>query len=883
MTNSDLSAQASPLSPAPLSYEPNEFNARRWPVVDWFIPEETLQSDPDTLRRMRLLIVSIALLVPLFGVGAYELFAAGGPFATQGFAVAIATALLMGCPLLLKLTKSHVTAGVAFCVILIGLQAFLAVTDAGLADSSLYWVPLVPLMAAFMIGPRTAMLCSVLILAEIGVLYQMEVAGYPFPRFSTYTDRAWFTMLALVFSTIFAAGLGWVYEGYTLKRLRRMNARLQGLQGALEESETRYRSLFENIPVGVYRSSPDGKVIMANEALVSMLGFDSLEAFLAFDLEHVYAGPMGRARFRDRMARDGVVTQFDAAMVRSDGRKIYVRENARATFDADGNVLYYEGAVEDMTAHRRAKRALRASEERFRALVQHSTDTITVLDANGVIQYQSPSVLQNLGYESEETVGMSIFDLVHSDDRERVHRLFQHVRRRAGEFGGVEFRCLHAGGHYIYVESVGTNMLDNRWVGGVVLNSRDVTERKRAEVALVQAKEQAEEVARMKSAFLANMSHEIRTPLTGILGFADVLADEVQDEHREFVGLIERSGKRLLETLNSVLDLARIEADQMEIDLHVLDIGSFVEDVVRLLGPLAEEKGLALRTVVEASEPHARVDRGGLNRILNNLVGNAIKFTTEGEITVRVRTDDDYVIMEVEDTGVGIDTTFLPDLFEEFKQESTGVGRSHEGSGLGLTITRRLVEMMHGTIEVTSTKGEGSTFTVIFPRAEHTTAADDPAAEPAAFQEQKRPRLLVVDDNFSARLLLERMLRDVAEADTAASADEALTLAAATDYDLVLLDIHLSDESSGVEVMQQLRRRPAYHGVPVIAFTAFALPGDRDRFLNMGFTGYLGKPFTKQQLFDTLADALGPKWTAPIPESDLGNALGSPTATFLSG
>ena len=192
--------------------------------------------------------------------------------------------------------------------------------------------------------------------------------------------------------------------------------------------------------------------------------------------------------------------------------------------------------------------------------------------------------------------------------------------------------------------------------------------------------------------------------------------------------------------------------------------------------------------------------------------------------------------------------------------------------------------MMNGTLTVHSEKGAGSTFTVTFPRAEEVPAEAADLPEAGAPPEAEPLRLLVVDDNFSARLLLERMLRDVCEADTASSAAEALALAAAKPYDLLLLDIHLSDESSGVEVMQALRKRPGYRDVPIVAFTAFALPGDRDRFLNMGFSDYLGKPFTKQQLFDVLAEALGPRWTGtdadPLPGTP---SLDAPTATFLSG
>ena len=841
-----------------MSYEAGEFVTRRWPLVDWFIPASFLEAEPDALRRMRLLIACIGAAVPFFILGTFQLMAAGLEYYGQAAGVVVAVACLVACPFLLKATGSHVVPGTVFCLTLIGLQFYLSFTDAGLTDSTLYWAPVVPLLAAFLVGPRLAVVCAGLILVELGVLYALEVNDYAFPRLSSHQELVWFTLLTLVLSTAFAALMGWMYEGYTLKRLRLMNARLRGLQGALKESEERYRTLFESLPVGVYQSTPSGEVLMANAALISMLGFASREEFAAASMEEVYAEADGRTRFQEKVKREGVINQFENTLVRRDGQVIHVLENARATFDEDGDVLYYEGTVEDVTEHRAAQEALHASEERFRALVQHSSDIITVIDTEGVIKYQSPSVFQNLGYAPEETVGQDVLGLIHPEDRQRLNVLFRRMLQSPGEFGSVEFRCRHAAGHYVYVEAVGSNMLANPQVGGVVLNSRDVTERKRAEVVLVQAKEQAEEVARMKSAFLANMSHEIRTPLTGILGFSGVLAEEVDEAHREFVHLIERSGRRLLETLNSVLDLARLEADEMDVHVARLDVGEHVEEVVQLLTPLAAEKGLELKAVVEVPGAEAHLDSGCLNRILNNLVGNAIKFTNDGGITVHVRADAATVRVRVEDTGVGIDATFLPHLFEEFKQESTGIGRSHEGSGLGLTITRRLVELMQGQLEVESAKGEGSAFTVTFRRAD----AAEPVAAPVATESTYastlgRPRVLVLDDNESARLLLSRMLGEDFEVKVVARAAEALDCARATAYDVVLMDIHLSDEASGLDVMEHLRSLPGYQGVPCIAFTAFALPGDRERFLNAGFDGYLGKPFTKRQLLDALSRALG--------------------------
>ena len=850
---------------APFS-DPDEFTSRRWPVVDWFIPASILETEPDALRRMRLLIACIGAAIPFFLLGVYQLIAAGPEYYGQATGVVVGVFFLATCPFLVRLTGASVVPGTVFCFTLIGLQFYLSFTDAGLTDSTLYWAPVVPLLAAFIVGPRLALICAGLLLAEVGGLYALEVSGYQFPHLSTHQELVWFTLLTLVLSTSFAALMGWMYEGYTVKRLRLMNARLRDLQVALQTSEERYRTLFENIPVGVYQSKPSGEVLMANEALVSMLGFSSHEAFEAANMEEVYAESDGRARFHEKVTREGVINQYPNELLRHDGERIYVLENARATFDENGEVLYYEGTVEDVTEQRVAQEALHASEERFRALVQHSTDVITVLNADGTITYQSPSVFQSIGYRPEDLVGTDVMDLVHPDEQTRARILFRRVVRQPGEFGTVEFRCRHAAGHYVYVEAVGSNMLDTPQVGGVVLNARDVTERKRAEVALVQAKEQAEEVARMKSAFLANMSHEIRTPLTGILGFSGVLAEEVDEAHREFVHLIERSGRRLLETLNSVLDLARLEADEMEVDVTRIDVGVHADEVVQLLAPLANEKGLELKTVVRTPGAEAYLDSGCLNRILNNLVGNAIKFTNSGGVTVVVGADDNTVTVRVEDTGVGIDATFLPHLFEEFKQESTGIGRSHEGSGLGLTITRRLIELMRGTLEVESKKGEGSTFIITFHRADTVDRSEEtrPAGHPAVLG-PGRPRVLAVDDNESARLLLDRILQADFEVDVVAHAAEAIELARSTSYDAILMDIHLSDEASGVDVMEHLRSLPEYRDTPILAITAFALPGDRERFLSAGFSGYLGKPFTKQQLEAALAEALA---DAAVPPSE---------------
>jgi signal transduction histidine kinase/ligand-binding sensor domain-containing protein len=221
---------------------------------------------------------------------------------------------------------------------------------------------------------------------------------------------------------------------------------------------------------------------------------------------------------------------------------------------------------------------------------------------------------------------------------------------------------------------------------------------------------------KLKDEFLANTSHELRTPLTAILGFASILKDEVEGEHQEFMGMIEENGKRLLHTLNSLLDLAKLRVGMMETDMQPLDVTTRVHEVAKLMMPLARRKNIDLDVRAPSSAVFALLDANCVERVLYNLVGNAIKFTDEGSVTILVEESGDDVVISVRDTGIGIDEQFIPQLFNEFRQESAGLTREHEGSGLGLAITNRLVQLMNGTIAVTSEKGVGSVFVVRFPQ-----------------------------------------------------------------------------------------------------------------------------------------------------------------------
>jgi len=249
----------------------------------------------------------------------------------------------------------------------------------------------------------------------------------------------------------------------------------------------------------------------------------------------------------------------------------------------------------------------------------------------------------------------------------------------------------------------------------------DVTELVEAERQLKAAKERAEEASRLKSAFLANMSHEIRTPITAILGFAELLDEELearqQEDLREFTNIIDRSARRLLMLLNDILDLSKIEANRLELKLHPTDVVDVARQAVQLMQPLAEEKGLKLELHAEENLM-ARADPNRLHQVLVNLLSNAIKFTDEGHVRVELGQKKGWVLLAVEDTGCGISPKFLPHLFEPFRQEHEGLEQKHQGVGLGLAIVKRLVDLMNGQITVQSEPGKGTRFEILLPVAD---------------------------------------------------------------------------------------------------------------------------------------------------------------------
>ena len=382
--------------------------------------------------------------------------------------------------------------------------------------------------------------------------------------------------------------------------------------------------------------------------------------------------------------------------------------------------------------------------------------------------------------------------------------------------------------------------------------------------ALEAAKDHAEAASRAKSVFLANMSHEIRTPLTAILGLADVMrAKSESGQFDEHIRRIKSAGSRLMDTLSSLLTLAKLEAGDMQVDLHRVVVADEALEVVELFREHAEEKGLELDFAVDpiARDAVARLDVGALNSALQNVISNAIKFTKEGRVGVRVTLHDPHasgdvipdearhIAVHVVDTGVGISDEFRPYLFEDFRQESDGLTREHEGSGLGLSIAKQLVEAMDGYITVASEPGEGSTFSIYFP-LKNVDRPNGEAEPKPALPEPMDARVLLVEDNENTIFLMRDLLESTVDLTIARDAEEAMRHAGDTRFDLLLVDINLGAGGSGVDLLHTLRERPSYAEKPIVAVTAIAMPGDRERILSAGFDDYLAKPFEASDLLD---------------------------------
>ncbi|MCS4033605.1 PAS domain S-box-containing protein [Salinibacter ruber] len=392
--------------------------------------------------------------------------------------------------------------------------------------------------------------------------------------------------------------------------------------------------------------------------------------------------------------------------------------------------------LSDITEQKRRERELRESERRFQAMLNDPNILAGVLSPDGTFQKVNDTALGYIEATRADVLGRPFWETPwwETENRSAVREKVERVAE--GEYMRFEAEHVTPDGEARTVTGIMRPVTGEEGeVVSIFVTARDITERKRKARRLKQAKEQAElskleaeEASRMKSAMLANMSHEIRTPLTGIIGFAEAIGNEIDGDGgvAHFADLIEDSGRRLLDTLDAVLNLSKLEAGQMTLESRPIDLAGQARQVAREFAAEADDSGLALE--VEAEEAGAWADEGGLQIVLQNLLSNAIKYTEEGTVQVRTYREDGEAVLQIEDTGIGMDPAVAESLFEPFRQGSEGLSREYEGTGIGLAVTKKATEQMGGSIDVETEKGQGSTFTARLPAADRKAkrSATDP-------------------------------------------------------------------------------------------------------------------------------------------------------------
>lgn len=549
---------------------------------------------------------------------------------------------------------------------------------------------------------------------------------------------------------------------------------------SIRESEERFRALYEEAPVGLYRTTPDGTILMANQALIRMLGYTSFEELSSRNLANDgFESSYSREIFIAKIEKSGEVKNLEANWTRRDGNTIIVNEYAKAIRDLNGNVLYYDGTVEDITSRKQAEKRrdqqlffktalneiaeVTISKENMEAILS-STNTIIsrTLHADWTLIYnisfsknRIKELCESLGVDYEGykprlehdismDMFMNAFEYIGKTKR-YIESHFDHVNVLFSETGMANI--LHNklniksliwypfafDEHGYYLLTMNQILEKREWtseeidflesvakqVNLALIKIRLLEERKQSEEMLINAKERAEESDNLKRAFLNNISHEIRTPFNGILGFLSMLQfeDITVNERDEYISLINQSAFRLMNTINDIVEISQIQTGQTTITPSRFNIGRQIDELVNRFKTDADNKRLEFRikNVLPASVEFVSTDLIKLNTILANLITNAIKFTRVGFVEFGVRLIDGYLEFSVKDTGIGIAENKLQKIFEWFIQADVSSTRGFEGSGLGLSISGAYAKMLGGRIWVESSEGVGSVFYFALP------------------------------------------------------------------------------------------------------------------------------------------------------------------------
>ncbi len=624
---------------------------------------------------------------------------------------------------------------------------------------------------------------------------------------------------------------------------------------AILMDEAKFRDVFQkHIAVKLIFDPDTGDIVEANDAAARFYGW-SVEELKKMNISRINTLPFPEIMKEIERAKGSVSTHFKWKH-RTAGGGIKEVEVYGSRVGSSGGKDYVHSIVHDVT--------LKNTNERRLKLLSRSVDqspvSVMITDTRGGIEYVNPRFEEISGYSFREIKGKNPRFLKSGYQTREFYRELWTTILDGKDWTG-EFLNKKKNGELYWIQAVISPIIDDRGkVTNFVSIREDITERKRMMEELVAARDKAEESDKLKLAFLANMSHEIRTPMNGILGFAEMLKTPglSAEEQQKFIEIIEESGNRMLETVNDLIDISKIETGQVNLQITETDLNGQIDSLIEFFMPQAEKKSLHLVLKERLPDRLAtmKTDRVKLDSILTNLLKNAIKFTHEGKIEVGCVPGKGFVEYYVSDTGIGVAADRQEAIFNRFEQADMKDSRSFQGAGLGLSIARSYAEMLGGEIRMESEEGRGSTFYFNLPLKEAETVPEPEPVVKLQFAKtdgiprlQGRKILIVEDDLFSREMIVYQLNTTGAALVTAEDGSEAIEKLGNHNFDLVLLDIRMP-KIDGFGVLKHIRE--TCPGLLVIAQSAYAMADDISRFKEAGFNDYLTKPISQENLHEKL-------------------------------
>jgi PAS domain S-box-containing protein len=685
----------------------------------------------------------------------------------------------------------------------------------------------------------------------------------------------------------------------------RVNLEREQAETALRESEERFRQLAENIHEVFYLShvepfkmlyvSPGYERIWQRTCeSVYQQPKSFIESIHPEDQEGVFAALQRQMQ--------GDATQQEYRIIRPDGSIRWINDSSVPIIDKTGKVYRICGVAEDITERIYAEESLRISQARFAGILEIAKDAIISVDEQQRIILFNQGAEKIFGYSSGEIVGKPLDILLPQrfiSAHQQHLRNFGTIKEKAREMGEKReiWGLRKEGKEFPSEASISKLEIGKEVIFTVIL--RDITERKQAQDALQQLNSELEarveqrtaalrdtneqllltnaqlaRATRLKDEFLANMSHELRTPLNAILGMSEVLLEEVYapltDRQKKALTTIEKSGRHLLELINDILDLSKIEAGKVELELQPVSVSHLCDSSLTFVKQQANQKNIQIKSNVPKEISEVIVDERRMRQLLINLLNNAVKFTPNGgHVILEVEADNqaETIIFRVRDTGIGIAPEDIGKLFQAFVQVDSSLTRNYSGTGLGLALVRRIAELHGGSVTLESEVGKGSSFTVILPlngdlnniRSEEKTAAIDLVLVPESVSNSSAPKILIAEDNDeNIDTLMAYFLNHGYQFILAKNGLEAVELAKSQKPQLILMDIAMP-KMDGLTAIRKIREDPALSHVPIIALTALAMSGDREKCLDAGANEYLSKPVRGKILLNLIQHLLNNK------------------------